>query len=111
MLYGYSYTVYIETDDIYKDIAEDAGIRFDTLNYELDRPLLKGKNKKVSGLMKDKLGGKTMAKLIGLREKTYSYLTDESSEDENAKDTKKRCHKKKTSVWKLQKMLRSNSTW
>ena len=90
-----SYTVYVETDDIYKDIADDVGIRFDTLNYELDRPLLKGKNKKVSGLMKDKLGGKTMTKLIGLREKTYSYLIDESSEDENAKDTKKGAIKRK----------------
>ena len=27
-------------------------------NNELDRPLPKGKNKKVIGLMKDKLGGK-----------------------------------------------------
>ena len=37
--------VYIKTDDIYKDIAEDFETRFDTSNYELDRPLPKGKNK------------------------------------------------------------------
>ena len=39
-----SYTVCIKTDDIYKDIAENVETRFDTSNYELDRPLPKGKN-------------------------------------------------------------------
>ena len=34
-----------KTYDIYKDIAEDVKTRFDTLNYELDRPLPNGKNK------------------------------------------------------------------
>ena len=35
--------VYIKTDDIYKDIAEDVETRFDTSSYELHRPLPKGK--------------------------------------------------------------------
>ena len=51
-----SFIVYIKTDDIYKDIAEDVKIRFDNSNDELDRPLHKVKNKKVIGLMKDELG-------------------------------------------------------
>ena len=38
-----SFTVYVKTDDIYKDIAEDAETRFDTSNYVLERPLLRGK--------------------------------------------------------------------
>ena len=38
----YSFIVYIKIDDIYKDIAEDVEIRFDTSNYKLDRPLPKG---------------------------------------------------------------------
>ena len=38
-----SLIVYIKTDDIYKDIAEDIETRFDTSNYELDRLLPKGK--------------------------------------------------------------------
>ena len=42
-----SFIVYIKTDDIYTDNAEDVETRFDTSNYELDRPLPKGKNKKV----------------------------------------------------------------
>ena len=37
------FTVYIKTDDIYKDIAENVKTRFDTSNYELDRPLPKTK--------------------------------------------------------------------
>ena len=38
-----SFIVYIKTDDIYKDIAEDIENRFNTSNYELDRSLPKGK--------------------------------------------------------------------
>ena len=53
-----SFIVYIETDDIHKDIAEDVETRFDTSNHELDRPLWKGKNKTVTVLMKDELGTK-----------------------------------------------------
>ena len=42
--------LYIETDEIYKDIAEDFETIFDTPNYEWDRPLPKGKNKKSTRL-------------------------------------------------------------
>ena len=69
--------------------------RFDTSNYELDRPLPKGKNKNVIGLMRDELGGKIMTKFFGLRAKTYSYLIDQSSEDKKAKGTKKCVIKRK----------------
>ena len=41
----YIFIVYIKTDDIYKDIAEDAETRFDTSNYELNKPLPKIKKK------------------------------------------------------------------
>ena len=41
-----SFIVHVKTDDIYKDIAEDVEKRFDTSNFEIDRPLPKGKNKK-----------------------------------------------------------------
>ena len=34
-----SFIVYIKTNDIYKNIVEDVETRFDTSNYELDRPL------------------------------------------------------------------------
>ena len=45
--------------------------------------------------MKDELGKKIMIKVVGLRAKTYSYLTDDSSKDKKAKHTKKRVIKRK----------------
>ena len=105
-----SFIAYIQTDHIYKDIAEDVETRVDTSNYELERPLPKGKNKKVIGLMKDELGRKIMTKFVGLIAKTYSYLTDGGSEDKISKRHKKVCHKKKTYISKLQKLFRGNST-
>ena len=42
-LYTDSFIVYIKTDDISKDIAEDVETKFYTLNNELDRPLPKEK--------------------------------------------------------------------
>ena len=38
-----SFIVYVKTDYIYKDIAEDVEKRFDTSNFKIDRPLPKGK--------------------------------------------------------------------
>ena len=38
--------------------------------------------------MKDELGGKIMVTFLGLRAKTYSYLTDDGSENKKAKGTK-----------------------
>ena len=40
------FIVYTKPDDIYKDIAQDVETRFDTSNYELDRPLPIGKKLK-----------------------------------------------------------------
>ena len=41
-------------------IADDVEKRSDTSNYEVNSPLPTGRNKKVIGLMKGKLGGKIM---------------------------------------------------
>ena len=84
-----SFVMNIETNDFYKDIANDVDNRFDTSNYEINRPLPTGKNKKVLGLMKDELGGRTITEFVTLRPKTYSYLTDDGKEDKKAKGTKK----------------------
>ena len=70
-----SFVMNIKTNDFYKDIANDVDKRFDTSNYEVNRPLPTGKNKKVIGLMKDELGGKIITEFVTLRPKTYSYLT------------------------------------
>ena len=84
-----SFVMNIKTKDFYKDISSDVDKRFDTSNYEVNRPLPTGKNKKVIGLMKDELGGKLITEFVTLRPKTYSYLTDDGKEDKKAKGTKK----------------------
>ena len=84
-----SFIMTIKTNDFYEDIANDVKNRFDTSNYEVNRPLPMGKNKKVIGLMKDELGGKIITEFVTLRPKTYSYLTDDGKEDKKAKGTKK----------------------
>ena len=88
--------VYIKTGVVYNGIA-DVEIRFDTSNYELEcnsinRPLPKEKQKKVTGLMKDELGGKIMTKFVRVRAKTCTYLINEGSEDKDKKPKgTKRC--------------------
>ena len=84
-----SFIMNIKTEDCYKDIANDVEKIFDTSNYECDRPLPTGKNKKVIGLMKDELGGRIITEFVALRPKIYSYLTDDCKEDKKAKVTKK----------------------
>ena len=83
-----SFIINIKTKDFYEDIANDVEKRFDTSIYEVNRPLHKGKNKKVFGLMKDELGGKIMTEFAALRPKVYSYLMDDGNSDKKGKGTK-----------------------
>ena len=84
-----SFIMNLKTEDFYKNIANDVEKRFDTTNYEVDRPLSTGKYKKLIGLMKDELGERVVTEFVTLRPKTYSYLTDDCKEDKKAKETKK----------------------
>ena len=86
----------IKTEDFYSDISPDVESRFDTSGYPNNgsRPLPVGKNKKVIGLMKDKLGGEIMKEFVSLRPKMYSYRV-RNSEPKKCKGIKK-CVVKKT---------------
>ena len=84
-----SFVMNIKTEDFYKDITNDVEKRFHTSNHEVNRPLPTGKNKKVTGLMKDELGGKIITEFVTLRPKSYSYLINDCKEDKKAKGTKK----------------------
>ena len=90
-----SFIVYIKTDGLYKDIAEDVETRFDTSNYELNRLLSKGTREKLIGLMKDESSRKIMKIFVGLRAEICSYLIDDDSQDKEAKGTKKCAIKRK----------------
>ena len=76
-----SFIMNIKLNDFYKDISDDVECKFDTSNYEVKRPLPIGKNKEVTGLMKDELRGEIITEFIALRPKTYPYLTDNDKID------------------------------
>ena len=84
-----SFVMNIKTEDFYKDIANDVEKDLILDNYDVNRPLPMGKNKKVIGLMKDGLVGKIITEFATLRPKNYSYLTDDGKENKKAKGTKK----------------------
>ena len=86
-----SFIIHIETEDFYKDIAQDINKWFDTSGYnEKDkRPLPIGINKKVIGMFKDELNGKIMIEFCALRAKTYAFLLDDKTEKKRARGTKK----------------------
>ena len=83
-----SFIVHVKTDDTYEEIAEDIEITFYTSNCQFNRPLPKGKNKKVISVMKNELGGKNLREFVRLRAKTYYFLIDDGSEDKKSKRTK-----------------------
>ena len=68
---------YMDTDNFiiniktgfYEYIANDVEKRFDASNYEVNRPLPTGRNKKFIGLMRDELGGKVMTEFIAFNTK------------------------------------------
>ena len=98
----------IKTKNFYKDISQDVEERSNTSNYGVDRPLPKGKNKKVIGLMKDELGDGIITEFVALRPKTYSYMTDEFIEMKKAKGTKKCVIKKMLKFEDYKKCLFDN---
>ena len=57
-----SFIIHIKTEYFYKDIVDDVKKWFDTSNYSENdnRPLPRGMNKKVIGLMKGEFGEKIM---------------------------------------------------
>ena len=81
-----SFIINIKTEDFSEDIADDVEKRYDTSNYKVNRPLAKGKNKKLIGLMKDELGGKIMIEFVSLRPKAYFCLMDDDNSDDDFND-------------------------
>ena len=84
----------IETDNFYKDIADNVKDRFDMSGYNPDKPLPVGLDKKVINLMKDELGREIMIEFVTLRPKMYVYKMG-STESKKCKGIKK-CIVKKT---------------
>src|SRR6218665_2123205 len=86
----------IQTEDFYKDIAENIDTRFKTSDYPMDHVshIKTGINKKVIGVFKDEAGGIQIEEYVGLRAKLYSYRMD-GEDHKKCKGVKKYVAKKK----------------
>ena len=84
-----SFIYQIKTKDFYSNISGDVKERFDMSGYMEDRPLPRGLNKKVIGLMKDELGGKIMTEFVALRPKSYAYRKPDNKQHKKCKGIKK----------------------
>ena len=86
-----SVIIHIKIKEFYEDIADDAKKIYDASNYEVNRPLPKGKNEKAIGYDKFvAVRSKKYSYLMddGNRSKTYSYLMDDGNSNKKAKGTK-----------------------
>ena len=70
-----SFVCEIKAHDFYRDIVADVEKRFDTSGYSNgeNRPLPIGKNKQVTGLIKDELDGKIMKEFVAFSAKIYAH--------------------------------------
>ena len=113
----------IQTEDFYKDIADDIQARFDTSEYPKNHPsgIKTGINKKVLGMFKDEAAGKQIDEFVGLRAKLYSYKMFEGDEHKKCKGIKrsvvktkithddyKACLISKTTVYRRMNVIRSH---
>ena len=112
-----SFIIHVETNDFYEDIANDVDESFHTSKYDknIDRPLSKGRNKKVIGKFKDELNGMLIIEFIALRAKTYAFTQINKEEEEieeykKAKGTKKCIIKKYLNFDLYKKALFNNET-
>jgi len=76
----------IQTEDVYKDMAQDIGL-FDTSNYPKDHPLYSVQSKKVLGKMKDECEVSVIEETVATRPKMYSVM--EQKNIKKAKGVKK----------------------
>ena len=90
-----SFIIHVETEDFYKDIANDVDKWFDTSAYDKNdnRPLPIGKNKKIIGKFKDELNDKIMTELCIPIAKTYAFITDNDTEIKKSQQHQKMCDK------------------
>ena len=98
---GYSFIIHIETEDFYKDIANDVDEWFDTSGFskEIDRPIAKDKNKNIQGMFKDELNEEVMIESTNVRAKLYAFLRNDSSKGKVSEKKGKRheeMHNKET---------------
>ena len=81
-----SFIIHIKIKIVYEDIAYDVKKRFDTSNYEINRPF---QNREKSDWINERqIRRNIMTEFVALRPNTYSYLIDDDNGVKKAKGTK-----------------------
>ena len=78
----------IKMEDLYEDFSKDKEL-FDLSNCSSESKYYDDLNKLVVGQMKYETNGVPINEFVRLKPKIYSFLADDSSEHENAKDMNK----------------------
>ena len=64
----------VKTENIYKDMADDAATKYEFSVYPLDHPLYNTSNRKALGFLKDEVNSVPMKEFVGLRPKCYAFV-------------------------------------
>ena len=64
----------VKTENIYKDMIDDAAAKYDFSEYPHNHPLYDTSNRKALGFFKDELNSVPMREFVGLRPKCYAFL-------------------------------------
>ena len=93
-------------DNVYDQVYKDKKL-FDFSGYSRESKYYDCSKKKVIGQMKDEMGGKVIAKFVGLRSKMYSLVTVDDEEKARAKRVNKKLkHKEFVDVLFNKKVVR-----
>ena len=85
VMYTDSFIVYIKIADIYKDVTEENERRFDTYGSWVRKAVIKSMEWKGYWLNKWRIRQEKITEFVGLTAKTFSYLTDDDSENKKRK--------------------------
>ena len=94
-MYADSFVIHIETEDFFRDIADDVNEWLDTSKYDKNdnRPLPIGVNKKVIDMFKGELNIRLILEFVALGAKVYAYTwqkdINQICEEKKCKGTKK----------------------
>ena len=113
-----SFIVHVKSEDVYAGLAGDVAKRFDTSNYEVERPLPVGKEKKVIKSIKDEWDGKIIKEFVAMMRKMCSYLMNGKRKNSTKKCLIKRqvqlkdnknCLENNTTILRPQQKFRSEA--
>ena len=63
----------VQTENIYRDMDDDAATKYDFSDYPLDHPLYNTSNLKALGFFKDGMNSVPMEEFVGLRPKCFCF--------------------------------------